>query len=222
MFKILVAEDEKNIRLLIKKTLEAEGYEVVDCSDGKMALYNFERQHFDLIVTDIMMPFMDGNQLVKEIRKITTDIPILMLTALETIEDKQHGFDNGTDDYLVKATSMRELVMRVKALLKRYKNEVNKQIEFASVVLNFDNNSIKIAGETIELPKKQFLLLFKLLSNPNKIFSRDQLMDEIWGMGNDYNDRTVDTHISWLKTKTKCEDFEIITVRGIGYKAVIK
>jgi len=222
MVKILVAEDEPNLRIMIGKSLTKEGYKVVECYDGKNALDTFYSEHFDLIVTDIMMPRMDGNQFAAKIRAGNPNIPILMLTALESIDDKEKGFNSGTDDYLVKPILMKELVLRVKALLRRYKINSEKRIELDNTIVDFSSGELTIKGEKITLSKKEFQLLSKLLSNPNIIFSREQLLDEIWGYDSESVDRTVDTHISSLKKKAVSEDFEILTVWGIGYKAVIK
>jgi len=220
--KILVVEDEFNLRIAITKTLKNEGYTVIECFDGKNALEIFLKEHIDIVITDIMMPRMDGNQLVKDIRKTNRDIPIIMLTALETISDKEKGFISGTDDYLVKPISMKELVFRVKAMLRRIKINSEKRIELPNTLLDIEDQKLLINNENITLNKKEFQLLFKLLSSPNFIFSREQLLDEIWGYDSESSDRTVDTHISWLKKKIVCDDFEIITVWGLGYKAVIK
>lgn len=222
MLQILVAEDEPNIRKLIAKSLTNAGYFVIECVDGKDALNVFTNQHIDLVVTDIMMPRMDGNALSSSIRKINNDIPILMLTALESIDDKEKGFNNGTDDYLVKPIIMKELILRVKALLRRYKINSENKIELNNTIINFNTNKVKVDGAEIELNKKELLLLFKLLTNPDIIYSREQLMNEIWGYDNESGDRTVDTHIRWLREKVPSLDFEIITVRGLGYKAIIK
>lgn len=222
MFKILVAEDEPHLRTAIAKSLENEGYSVVSCRDGREALDAFLGGHTDLVVTDIMMPRMSGTELVTEIRKINKDIPVLMLTALETIGDKEQGFNAGTDDYLVKPVLMRELCLRVKALLRRYKINSEQRIELGGTVLDFNSQTLKIGGKSVELTKKEFQLLFKLLSAPNIIFSREQLLNEIWGYESDTTDRTVDTHISWLREKAASADYEISTVWGLGYKAVLK
>lgn len=222
MFKILVAEDEPHLRNIIAKSLQGEGYFVIECFDGKNALETFYKEHIDIVITDIMMPRMDGNQLSAKIREINKDIPILMLTALETIDDKEKGFNSGTDDYLVKPILMKELCLRVKALLRRYKINSEKKIEFSNTILDFNAQLLKINGKTVELAKKEFQLLFKLLSNPDIIFSREQLLNEIWGYTSDSADRTVDTHISLLRTKAASKDFEILTVWGLGYKAVLK
>jgi len=223
MIKILVAEDEPNLRAMIAKSLTKEGYSVTECRDGQHALDTFFEQHFDCIVSDVMMPKMDGNKFIKEVRRQNKDIPILMLTALESIDDKEKGFNSGTDDYLVKPILMKELCIRIKALLRRYKINSEKRIEMANCVLDFDAGELSIGGEPVSLSKKEFLVLSKLLLNANVVFSREQLLDEIWGYESESTDRTVDTHISSLKKKVAvCEDFEIATVWGMGYKGVIK
>ena len=222
MFKILLAEDEPHLRAAIAKSLRGEGYTVLDCYDGKNALDTFHSGHVDLVVTDIMMPRLDGNRLAAEIRKTNKDIPILMLTALETIDDKEKGFSSGTDDYLVKPVHIKELILRVKALLRRYKINSENKIELPNTVMDFSSQALFVSGQPIELTKKEFQLLFKLLSSPNKIFSREQLIAEIWGYESDSSDRTVDTHVSWLKKKAASPDYEISTVWGLGYKAVLK
>lgn len=222
MFKVLLAEDETNLRAAIAKSLRGEGYTVVECADGKKALETFYNEHIDIVITDIMMPNIDGNQLTAKIRKENKNIPILMLTALEAIDDKEKGFNSGTDDYLVKPILMKELALRIKALLRRYKINNENKIELPNSVLDFTRQEFKIKGKTVNLTKKEFQLLFKLLANPDTIFSREQLLNEIWGYESDTTDRTVDTHISWLREKAVCVDFEITTAWGLGYKAVLK
>ncbi len=222
MFNILVVEDNDNLRYLIAKNLSNEKFNVTESNNGQDALEKFFSSHFDLIVTDIMMPQLNGNEFVKRVRQENFEIPIIMLTALETIEDKEVGFNNGTDDYMVKPVNYKELVLRINALLRRSCAEVKRQVNFTNCTVDYNSNVAIVNGKEVELTKKQLQLLFKLLSNPNKIFTRERLMDEIWGMDSNAMDRTVDTHISWLRDKVKCDDFEIVTVRGIGYKAVMK
>jgi len=221
MFKILIAEDEPHLRSAMAKSLKGEGYRIIECPDGQSALEVFYSEHIDLVITDIMMPRMDGNSLTAHIRKVNPDIPILMLTALETMDDKEKGFESGTDDYLVKPILMKELGLRVKALLRRYKINTEKRLELPNTIIDFGAQTLTISGKNIELNKKEFQLLFKLLVNPNKIFSREQLLNEIWGFESDSMDRTVDTHISWLRDKANSPDYEIVTVWGLGYKAVL-
>lgn len=221
MFKILLAEDEKNLRNVLTSTLGKEGYSVTNAENGQIAFDKFCREKFDLVITDVMMPVMDGNELTAKIRAIMLDTPILMLTALETIDDKERGFGAGADDYLTKPFALRELLLRLKALLRRYGEVCENKIVLPHTELNYQTNTAVINGVSIELTKKEFMLLFKLLSHPNMIFSREQLMDDIWGYDSESNDRTVDTHIKWLREKAENEDFKIVTVRGLGYKAVL-
>ncbi|MGN1346046.1 MAG: response regulator transcription factor, partial [Eubacteriales bacterium] len=176
MFHILLAEDDTNLQNALSKSLQNAGYTVVSAADGKNAYDKFCAERFDLVITDIMMPYMDGNKLTAEIRKISSEIPILMLTALETIDDKEKGFNAGADDYLVKPFALKELVLRVKALLRRYNAVSENKIVLPHTELNYNTNTVLINGQRIELTKKEFLLLFKLLSAPNIIFSREQLL----------------------------------------------
>ncbi|MGN0695665.1 MAG: response regulator transcription factor [Oscillospiraceae bacterium] len=222
MFHILLAEDDTNLRNALSKALNNAGYTVSEAADGREAYDKFCRRQFDLVITDIMMPVMDGNELTSAIRDISADIPVLMLTALEAIDDKERGFNAGADDYLVKPFALKELVLRVKALLRRYGAVSENKIVLPHTELNYNTNTVIINGQGVELTKKEFMLLFKLLSNPNIIFSREQLMDEIWGYDSDSGDRTIDTHIKCLRSKTENEDFKIVTVRGLGYKAVLQ
>jgi len=222
MIKILVAEDERNLRELMVEGLLEEGYKAIGCFDGKDALRAYRTEHFDLIITDIMMPRMDGNEFAKEVRASNKDIPILMLTALETIDDKEKGFKSGTDDYLVKPIMMRELILRVKALLRRYKINSENKIEIGSTFLDAANQTLKISGKSIELTKKEFQLLFTMLTHPDKAFTREQLFDKIWGYDSESYDRTVDQHIVLLRQKAVSDDYEIKTIWGLGYKVVLK
>lgn len=221
MFHILIAEDDKNLRRLMATYLEREGYEVFHAEDGEAALRIMEREHIDLIISDIMMPNMDGYELTEELRQAEYDLPILMVTAKETFEDKKKGFLVGTDDYMVKPIDMDEMLLRVAALLRRanianeHKLKIGDDIE-----LDYDSLSVRIHGTVHELPKKEFYLLFKLLSYPKKIFTRQQLMDEIWGMDAEADERTVDVHVKRLREKfDDLTEFKIITIRGLGYKA---
>lgn len=222
MFKILIAEDDKNLRNIVANTLKKENYTVFSAENGKAALDLYYAEKVDLVITDVMMPVMDGNELCAELRKISRDLPILMLTALEALDDKEKGFNSGTDDYLTKPFALKELLLRIKALLRRYSEAYENKIILPHTVLDYGTLSVTIDGEHKELTKKEFLLLFKLLSNPNIIFSREQLMDDIWGYDSDSTDRTVDTHIKWLRNKVDSGDFKIVTVRGLGYKAVLQ
>ena len=222
MFRILVAEDDDPIRKLIAKYLEQNGFEIIQATDGQKALELFDSMHIDMVITDLMMPYVDGFELTKKIRTMNLDIPILMLTALEAFHDKEKGFLSGTDDYLVKPFEMKELLLRVKALFRRYRIASENKIEYKSLLLDFNSFSAQINKEFIELTKKEFLLLYKLVASPNIIFTRNQLMDEIWGFDNESFDRTVDTHITRIRKKIICDDLDIVTVRGLGYKVVLK
>lgn len=222
MFKILVAEDEYYIRDLICKNLTHNGYSTICAKDGVEAFEIIESEHIDLVVTDIMMPHLNGNILTKKIRQINEDIPIIMLTALDTFSDKEKGFNSGADDYLVKPVDMQELILRVKALLRRYKAVSENKFEHKSVKLDYLTQSCFIKDKQIELTTKEFQLIYKMVTSPNRIFTREQLMNEIWGYDSESYERTVDTHIKRLREKLASKDFEIITVRGLGYKVVLR
>lgn len=221
MLTILVAEDEYNINKLICKNLEKAGYTAHPAYDGEEALNIFYNQHIDLVISDVMMPHTDGISLIKQIRYVNEDIPILLLTALETFMDKEKGFTSGADDYLVKPVSMQEMILHVKALLRRYKIVSENQFVHKSVKLDYEEQSISVDGKIVELTSKEFQLLFKLTSSANRIFTREQLMNEIWGYDSESYERTVDTHIKRLREKIKTEDLRIVTVRSLGYKVVL-
>ncbi len=222
MLKILVAEDEFYIRDLICKNLQNSGYTTVCAKDGREAMTIFENNHIDLCITDIMMPHLDGITLSKKIRQINKDIPIIILTALDTFSDKEKGFTSGADDYMVKPVDMQEMILRVKALLRRYKVISENKLTHKSILLDYQTKSCTLKDKQIELTVKEFQLLYKLLSTPSRIFTREQLMNEIWGFDSESYERTVDTHIKRLREKITTKDFEIITVRGLGYKVVLK
>jgi DNA-binding response OmpR family regulator len=221
MFHILVAEDDKNLRRLMAAYLEQSGYEVYHAEDGEAALSILDSTHIDLIISDIMMPNMDGYELVEELRNAGFTLPVLMVTAKETFEDKKKGFLVGTDDYMVKPIDMDEMLLRVAALLRRANIANEHKLQLGDgVLLDYDSLTVRAHGKLFELPKKEFYLLFKLLSYPKKIFTRQQLMDEIWGMDAEADERTVDVHIKRLREKFEnLPEFKIITIRGLGYKA---
>lgn len=220
MFRILVVEDNKNLRTLMSARLKQAGYQAFQAEDGVKALELLETEQVDLIISDIMMPGVDGYQLTEMLRQANYDMPILMVTAKETFEDKEKGFRVGTDDYMVKPINMNEMLLRVEALLRRAKIANDHKIQIGDVSLDYDTLTVTAPDMTYELPKKEFYLLFKLLSYPKKIFTRQQLMDEIWGMDSDANDRTVDSHIKKLRKRFENRpEFQIITIRGLGYKA---
>lgn len=221
MFNILVVEDDIKLNKLFCTVLARTGYHTISACDGAEALRLLDTEYIDLIISDIMMPNMDGYELTKALRDAEYNVPVLMITAKENFEDKQRGFLVGTDDYMVKPVDVNEMVLRVGALLRRAKIVNERKIEFGNTVVNYDSLSVKSGGSEFSLPQKEFNLLYKLLSYPNKIFTRQQLMDEIWGMDSETDERTVDVHINRLRDRFReCEDFQIVTVRGLGYKAV--
>lgn len=221
MFNILVVEDNADMRELFCTVLSDSGYHAIPALDGMDALDIMDKEYIDLIVADIMMPNMDGYELTRSLRAANYDLPILMVTAKDQFEDIQRGFRSGTDDYMAKPINVKELVLRVEALLRRAKISSEKKIVVGSTVLNYDALTVTFHGQETTLPQKEFYLLYKLLSYPNKIFTRQQLMDEIWGMFSETDERTVNTHINRLRERFRdCEDFQIVTVRGLGYKAV--
>lgn len=222
MLKILVVEDEFYIRELICKNLQTNGYKTISAENGQEAYEIFENEHIDLIVSDIMMPKVDGITLVKRIRELNKDIPVIMLTALDSYTDKEKGFTSGADDYIVKPVDMQELVLRVKAHLRRYKIVSENTFTHKDIMLDFNELSCIINKLNIELTNKEFQLLYKLVSSSGRIFTREQLMNEIWGYDSESYERTVDTHIKRLREKVKSNNLELVTVRGLGYKAVLK
>lgn len=222
MFKILICEDDQPIRKLISTFLNKKGYETYEAFNGEHGYEIIEQEHIDLLITDVMMPVMDGYTLVFKTRELRQDMPILMLTALDRFQDKEKGFANGIDDYIVKPVDLQEMLLRIKALLRRYQITREHKISLAKTVLDFQKQTVHINDQQVELANKEFLLLFKLLSNPQIIFTREQLMNEIWGYDSESYDRTIDTHIKRIREKIQADDFEIVAVRGVGYKAVIK
>ena len=222
MLRILICEDDAHIRKLIATYIKKAGYIAIETEDGKQGIEAFEKQHIDFVITDVMMPVIDGMGLVNKIRLTHRDLPILMLTALEDYQDKEKGFESGVDDYMVKPVDMNEMMLRIKALLRRYQILSEHQIVLKHLSLNYKSGTCTLDQHPIELTRKEFTLLFKLLASPNVIFTREQLMNEIWGYDSESYDRTVDTHIKRIRERISTEDFEIITVRGLGYKAVLK
>lgn len=219
MFSILVVEDDENLNKLMCEKLKNEAYQVFSAFDGEEALEVLDQKHVDLIISDIMMPNMNGYELTKQLRDAAYTLPILMITAKDQMEDMEKGFIAGTDDYMVKPINLKEMLLRVKALLRRAQIANDHKLIVGNVILDYDALTVKMKEEIQELPPKEFYLLFKLLSYPNKIFTRQELMDEIWGMNTDIDDRTVDSHIKKLRRRFEnLDDFEIITVRGLGYK----
>ncbi len=221
MFNILLVDDDKNIRKLYKAVLESDGYNVLTAQNGEEALDIMDRECVDLVVLDIMMPKMDGYEFTRTLREVNNNLPILMVSAKQMPEDKKHGFLVGTDDYITKPVDEEEMLLRVRALLRRAKIATEHKIVIGDVTLDYDSYSVTKNGETQELPQKEFLLLYKLLSYPGKIFTRIQLMDEIWGCESDTGWETVTVHIGRLRKRFEgWQEFEIKSVRGLGYKAV--
>lgn len=223
MFHILVIDDDKNIRFFIKEALELNNYTVYQAKNGKEGLTIYNNNHIDLIIVDIMMPGMDGYEFTKEVRVNNSQLPILMVSAKQLSEDRKKGFLVGIDDYMTKPLDLEELLLHVKALLRRYEIESEQKLIVNGMVLDYSLYTVKYKEDVIELPQKEFMLLFKLLSSSNKIFTRIQLMDEIWGYECETGWETLTVHINRLRKKfEKWDLFEIVSVRGLGYKAVIK
>lgn len=223
MINILVVEDDKHTRKLLETILKREGYSVLKAEDGVIAMEVLENSHVDLIILDIMMPNMDGYEFAKELRDAECMIPILMTTAKQLPEDKKRGFIVGTDDYMTKPIDTEEMLLRIKALLRRSQIASARKLTIGKVTLDYDTLTVSREDEKQTLPQKEFYLLYKLLSYPDRIFTRIQLMDEIWGMETESGDTTVNVHINRLRKRfDSYPEFEIISVRGLGYKAVKK
>lgn len=223
MFTILIVEDNPDMRELFAEVLSESGYKCLSASNGEEAMDIMDEDVIDLVVADIMMPKMNGYELIKALRDAKYEIPILIVTAKDQFDDMQMGFKLGCDDYMIKPINVKELVLRVQALLRRAKIFAEKKIVIGNTVLDYDALTLTINGKESILPQKEFFLLYKLLSYPNKIFTRPQLMDEIWGIFSESDERTINTHINRLRERlVDCKDFEIVTIRGLGYKAVKK
>lgn len=223
MFQIMVVDDDKNTRMLLKAVLESENYTVYTAENGEDALTVMDQHHIDLVVLDIMMPKMDGYEFTRALRESNNNLPILMVSAKHLPSDKKHGFSVGTDDYMTKPIDEEEMLWRIKALLRRAQIASERRILVGRVILDYDSMTVSRNGEVQELPQKEFLLLYKLLSYPGKIFTRIQLMDEIWGADSETGWETVTVHIGRLRKRFEgWNEFEIVSVRGLGYKAVKK
>lgn len=221
MINILVVEDDKHTRKLLETILKREGYLVLKAEDGIKAMEVLDNHHVDLIILDIMMPNMDGYEFAQELRDADCMIPILMATAKQLPEDKKRGFIVGTDDYMTKPIDTEEMLLRIKALLRRSQIASARKLTIEKVILDYDTLTVTRENEKQTLPQKEFYLLYKLLSYPDRIFTRIQLMDEIWGMETESSDTTVNVHINRLRKRfDSYPEFEIISVRGLGYKAV--
>ncbi|MBE6023399.1 MAG: response regulator transcription factor [Cellulosilyticum sp.] len=223
MFNILVVEDDKHIRRLLEAVLNREGYTVFTAEDGDKALEIMDIQQVDLIILDVMMPGKDGYEFTKTLRDAQCMTPILMATARSQFEDKKKGFSLGVDDYMTKPIDTEEMLLRIKAILRRAQIVNERKIRIGELVLDYDTLTVTLGEEKQTLPQKEFYLLYKLLSYPDKVFTRIQLMDEIWGMESDSSDTTVNVHINRLRKRFEgCKEFELVAVRGLGYKAVKK
>ncbi len=223
MFKILVAEDDSELRNLYMRVLSKNGYIPYGCEDGGEALRIIEKEYIDLIISDLMMPNVDGYDLITNLRDSGVNIPVMIITAKDDFRDMQHGFLSGADDYMVKPVNVNEMILRVGALLRRAKIISERKQTIGSVTLEYDSMTVYSNGVREELPQKEFLLLYKLISYPNRIFTRRQIMDDIWGVESETDERTVDVHINRLREKFRASsDFDIVTVRGLGYKVVKK
>jgi DNA-binding response OmpR family regulator len=221
MFHILVIDDDKNTRRLFQAVLENAGYKVYTADNGASALEVMDQEHIDLVIADIMMPQMDGYEFTKTLREADNSLPVLMISAKQLPADKKKGFLVGTDDYMTKPVDEEEMLLRVKALLRRAKIVNERKITIGKVVLDYDSLTVTREDQVMELPQKEFMLLYKLLSYPGKIFTRIQLMDEIWGTSSESGWETVTVHIGRLRKRFEgWEEFEIESVRGLGYKAV--
>ena len=223
MFHVLVVDDDKNARFLLKELLESERYTVTEADGGDTALAVLDKEHVDLVIVDIMMPRVDGYRFTEELRTFDAELPVLMVSAKQLPEDRKRGFISGIDDFMSKPFDNEELLLHVKALLRRAKIESERKIVVGDAVLDYDSFTVSRPGEQVELPQKEFLLLYKLLSYPDKIFTRLQLMDEIWGFDCDTVPETVTVHVGRLRKRFEnWNQFEIQSIRGLGYKAVRK
>ncbi len=221
MMKLLIAEDDRELRQLFSHVLISNGYAVTGVSNGQEALEALDANYYDLIISDIMMPVLDGYELVRQLRSVGNNIPIMMITARDAFDDMRQGFLSGTDDYMVKPINVNEMVLRVEALLRRAQMINNRRLVMGNTVMEMDSLTVTTPGETMILPQKEFMLLYKLASLPGKILTRQQLMDEIWGYDTGSDSHTVDVHIGRLRERFRDNtDFRIVTMRGVGYKVV--
>ena len=221
MFKILIAEDDRELRQLFQHVLIKNGYAVTGVSNGEEAMDDIDAGYYDLIISDIMMPKMDGYQLVRALREAGFTIPVMMITAKDAFDDMRMGFLSGSDDYMVKPVNVNEMVLRVGALLRRAQLANERRQVIGNTVLECDSLSVHSGKETMTLPQKEFMLLYKMVSFPGRIFTRQQLMDDIWGYSSESDTHTVDVHIGRLRERFRDNpDFKIVTMRGVGYKVV--
>ena len=221
MLKILIAEDDRELRQLFAHVLIKNGYAVTSVSNGQEVLDAMDGSYFDLLISDVMMPVMDGFTLVRQLREAGNETPVLMITAKDTFDDMRQGFLSGTDDYMVKPVNVNEMVLRVGALLRRAQMIHERKQVIGNTVLECDSLTVISNGESSVLPQKEFMLLYKMASYPGRIFTRQQLMDEIWGYDSESDTHTVDVHIGRLRERFRDnKDFKIVTMRGVGYKVM--
>lgn len=221
MYRILIAEDDAELRKLFTHVLTRTGYEVVGVDNGRKALDTIRADYYDLVISDIMMPVMDGYELVRSLREEGMMLPVLMITAKDAYDDMRMGFTSGTDDYMVKPINVNEMVLRVGALLRRAQMITDRRLTIGTTVMEIDSLNVTQGQTSQVLPQKEFMLLYKMASFPGKIFTRQQLMDEIWGSANGTDSHTVDVHIGRLRDRFRDNpDFRIVTMRGVGYKVV--
>lgn len=221
MFQVLIAEDDRELRQLFQHVLVKNGYSVTGVSDGREALQELEKGYYDIVISDVMMPVMDGYELARALRETNNNIPVMMITAKDAFDDMRMGFLSGTDDYMVKPVNVNEMVLRVSALLRRAQMINERRQTIGNTVLECDSLTVTVDGSKYILPQKEFMLLYKMASFPGRIFTRQQLMDDIWGYDSETDTHTVDVHIGRLREKfSNNKDFKIITMRGVGYKVV--
>lgn len=221
MIKILIAEDDRELCVLFTHVLEKNGYTVTGVSNGKEALDAMANDYFDVIITDIMMPVMDGYEFVRALREAGNTTPVMVITAKDAFDDMRQGFISGADDYMVKPVNVNEMVLRVGALLRRAQMINNRRQVIGDTTLECDSLTVITGGETSILPQKEFMLLYKMAAFPGRIFTRHQLMEDIWGYDNENDTHTVDVHIGRLRERFRDnKDFKIVTIRGVGYKVV--
>ena len=221
MLKILIAEDDRELRQLFSHVLCRQGYTVFGVSNGKEALDAMDEEYYDMIISDIMMPVMDGYELVRQLRESGNTIPVLMITAKDAFDDMRMGFQSGVDDYMVKPVNVNEMVLRVQALLRRAQMINDRRQIIGNTVMECDSLTVTVDGKSMILPQKEFMILYKMAAYPGKIFTRQQMMDEIWGYDSESDTHTVDVHIGRLRERFRdSKDFKIVTIRGVGYKVV--
>ncbi len=219
MFKILIAEDDVELRQLFAHVLIQNGFQVKGVSNGKEGLLALEQEKYDVIISDVMMPVMDGFTFIREVRDMGNNVPVLMITAKDAFNDMYIGFHSGTDDYMVKPININEMILRVNALLRRAQMINERKQILGNTLMEWDSMSVIFGDEKIVLPQKEFMLLYKMASYPGKIFTRQQLLDDIWGYDSESDAHTVEVHIAKLRERFRDnQDFKIVTIRGVGYK----